>query len=766
VNTAALLGSANNRPGSCGCGDPISVGNGNLFEHYTDYETFGSNKLGFTRYYNSVANPSTFAVALGPGWRSTYDRYVRIISPSSVIVERADGAALSFALTGGLWQTSTDIDAKLTNTGSTWIFTDSDDTIETYAAIGTSQALLKSIQARNGSTQTLQYDASNDLLAVADSFGHTLQFSYQNGILQKLTTPDGLVVSYGYSSSPGRLASVFYSTAPQTSQSYVYENAALPFALTGIIDEKGNRFATWTYDSQGRALSSQHAGGADLTAIVYNDSDGSRTVTNALGVESLYKFTTLQGVPKVTEIDRRATASTAAAKRTVSYDSSGYMASQTDWNGNVTNYVNDAHGQPIGITEAFGTSQSRTTTITYHARFHLPLSVVTSGLTTTFNYDSSGNLLNRTETDTTSSSVPFATNGTARTWSFVWSNGLLVSTQGPRTDAAEVTVLTYDSSGALTGSSNSLGQKTSITQHTPGGFPQTVMDANGVETQLAYDARLRLLSRTVTTAAGKLTTRYAYDAAGDLVSTTLPDGSALTNSYDASHRLTGITNLPGEGVAYTLDALGNTTLLNVLNSAKKVQRTQSGNFDALGERLADVGGVGEKTAFTYDANGNALTITDPLGRTTKQVFDALNRRTKVTDPAGGVTSAVYDAHDRPLSVTDPNGAVTSYVYDGFGNLIQKSSPDTGITVYHYDPAGNLVQKSDAAGSITNYAYDSLDRVVSIAYPGNPAENATLVYDEPGHGFGVGRLTSVFDPAGTLHRTYDERGNILNETRSR
>ena len=36
-------------------------------------------------------------------------------------------------------------------------------------------------------------------------------------------------------------------------------------------------------------------------------------VTNALGQQLLYKFTTLQGVPKVTEIDRQATSTTAAA---------------------------------------------------------------------------------------------------------------------------------------------------------------------------------------------------------------------------------------------------------------------------------------------------------------------------------------------------------------------------------------------------------------------------------------------------------------------
>ena len=47
---------------------------------------------------------------------------------------------------------------------------------------------------------------------------------------------------------------VSYSTTPGTGQSYLYENSTLPFALTGIIDEDGNRYATWTYDSSSRGL--------------------------------------------------------------------------------------------------------------------------------------------------------------------------------------------------------------------------------------------------------------------------------------------------------------------------------------------------------------------------------------------------------------------------------------------------------------------------------------------------------------------------------
>src|SRR5262249_23666680 len=119
----------------------------------------------------------------------------------------------------------------------------------------------------NGYTQQLQYDVDQLLVSVTDSFNRALTFTYQDGLLQTVTTPDALVLSYTYTASgetPGvldRLASVTYSTSPPTQQSYVYENAALPFALTGTIDENGTRYATWTYDQFGRATKSKHAGG-------------------------------------------------------------------------------------------------------------------------------------------------------------------------------------------------------------------------------------------------------------------------------------------------------------------------------------------------------------------------------------------------------------------------------------------------------------------------------------------------------------------------
>ena len=123
IDTDKSLGLACDFPGCVSCGEPINVGTGNVFENFTDYQTTGSNKLGFTRYYNSMAGSTTYAGTLGVNWRSTYDGYLRL-SASSVIAERPDGQQVTFKLTNGAWTTDTDLDYKLTNSGSTWTLTD------------------------------------------------------------------------------------------------------------------------------------------------------------------------------------------------------------------------------------------------------------------------------------------------------------------------------------------------------------------------------------------------------------------------------------------------------------------------------------------------------------------------------------------------------------------------------------------------------------------------------------------------------------------
>jgi RHS repeat-associated protein len=328
-----------------------------------------------------------------------------------------------------------------------------------------------------------------------------------------------------------------------------------------------------------------------------------------------------------------------------------------------------------------------------------------------------------------------------------------------------LTKFAYDTSGALTSVTNALNQVVNVNKHLPGGLPQTIVNANGVTTNLTYDARQRLLSTAMATSAGVLTTSYSYDGAGNLVTVTQPDGSSITNSYDASHRLIGVADKLGNRVAYGLDAFGDRIQTTVLDPSANSRLTRSGTFDALGRLVQAIGGANQLTTFSYDSDGNRLTVTDPLSHTTQQSFDALNRPIKGTNAANGITSMGYDSHDRITSIVDPNSASTSYIYDGFGEAIQQVSPTAGTMVYHYDSGGNLSQTVDGRGVVANYTYDALDREVSVIYPGNSAENVAYTYDEASHGFGVGRLTSIADAAGALSRAYDERGNLLSEMRT-
>jgi RHS repeat-associated protein len=755
--------------GASAAGEPIDIASGNMAYQFADYTTAGQNPLAFMRYYNSRANASgivTLAGTLGVNWRSTYDRYIQINSSSQVTAERASGRQYIFTLSGSTWSSNGDVDIKLTHSGSTWTLTDHDDTVETYTTTGSgTSALLNSIKLRNGYTQTMHYNGSNQLTSVTDPYSRSLVLTYNgSGTLNTVATPDGSILTYGYNSVVGgiQLVSVTYSTSPASSQQFLYTQSGLPFALTGITDENGNRYATWTYDIYGRGSSSQLGSGANLTYVSIAGS--TTTVTNAFGAADTYTFTTSQNVPKITGISRAATSTTAAATETFGYDSHGYMNSKTDWNGNQTTYVNDIHGDPTTINEAVGTPVARTTTIVYDPTFvHLPHSVTTPGVTTTYGYDSSGDLLTKTLTDTTTQSIPYPTNGETEVWTYTWNNFLLASVETPN---LKTTNYTYSASGALTKITNPLTQATNITSYTGGGYPLTITDPNGVLTTLTYDQRQRLTSSAVTTSGGVRTTTYTIDPASELTKVTLPDSSYLAYGYDTAHWVTKTTDTLGNYIQYSLDALGDKTQINTYNSSSTLERQHSATFDALGRMLTDVGGVGQTTTYTYDPNGNALTITDPLMNETVRLFDALNRLYKSTDANSGVTQFTYDAHDRLLTVSDPDTNVTTYVRDGFGNSIQQASPDSGTSVYHYDADNNLTKKTDALSIVTNNTFDALDRVLTTQYPADSTLNVAYTYDQTGtgYGFGIGHLTSLTDPAGSLSRSYDERGNMLTEKR--
>lgn len=770
-SNSQLFGIACAQPGGDSCGEPIDLRSGNVFDQVTDYETAGQNKLSLIRYYNSLLTTDTSATSMGPGWRTNYDRYLHIVNPSAiygVTAERPDGQQISFTSSAGTYTPNSDIDMTLTVSGSTWTLTDHNDTVETYTQSG-SEATLQSITQRNKYTQALTY-SSGQISYVSDSYGRQLGFSYSSaGNLTGVTTPDSLSLTYGYllytSTSQYQLQSVTYNTSPSTTLTYLYEDADYPYALTGITDENGNRYATWGYDDNGRGILSQLSGAVNYTSVYYNDTTGDRVVKGPLAIIETHKFTYLQGVPKVTEIDRAANGSVASATETFTYDSNGYPATKTDWNGNITGWTNNSHGLPTQIVYASTTTNAQTTNLTYDLSWpHLKHTIATQGLNENFTYSSSGDLLTDKLTD-------LATPSNTRLWTYTYNRtGQLLTAQSPRSDLTAKTTYAYaggTTGGTLISITDALSHVTTINTATGGGLPKKWTDPNSVHRTIAYNNRNWPTSSVIATSAGNLTTSFAYDSAGNLTQRTLPDNSTLTYGYDNAHRPTSITNALSESAAITYDSAGDVTQTLWKNASNVTKRQHTVTYDALGRKLTDVGGQSQTTSFTYDSNGNIISITDPLSHIAYRSVDQLNRITKVKDAELATSSISYDSHSRPLIVTDPRGNKTTTTYDGLGNVTQISSPDTLTTNYKFDSAGNLTKATDARSVVTNYTWDALDRMLTRTYPADSTLNVSITYDSAsaGYHYATGHIARLTDQIGSLSRSYDERGNILFDSRT-
>jgi len=754
-------------------GNPITLLDGCKVQRELDYRSRTAGGVEVERFYNS-GGYLRFDVApkrASDVWRTTWDRRIVVPPmPGAVLAyaQRADGSLLAFGSSGAEMQNNqgggSALLQKLADAAgavSGWRLTTAEMDVETYDASGR----LTAVALRSGKSYALNYP-NGRLATVTDAFGAVVTFTYDGSDrLSGFVAPGNRAYVYGYDAK-GRLARVTY---PDNSvRTYHYEDTNFVHALTGITHENGTRYATWAYDSDGRATLSQHAGGVDSVTLYYGNysssaNDGQTIVVDGFGTTRTFYYQVAGGVVRIRSV------SDAAGTRNYAFDANGNIATYRDANGVQTNYTYDSiRNLEISRTEAFGTAVARTIATQWHPVFRLPVritapsSVAGVNETTDLLYDAQGNLLQETVTVGTKS----------RQWTMTYSAfGQLLTVDGPRTDVQHVVSHTYydanDSCAGCRGNvkttTNALGHVTAFEAYDVDGQLTRLVDPNGVVTTMTYDNRGRMRTRTVDAASPAAeTTRFDYDGAGQLVKVTMPDGSTLSYQYDAAHRLAEVSDSLGNVTQYTLDALGNRIKEDTFDPADRLQRTRRRVFDALSRLYNDIGADGQKSSFGYDGNGNLTTSTDALGRTSATTYDSLNRVATFTDAGSGIVRYSYDAKNRLASVKDPIGLTTSYTYDGLGNLVQLSSPDTGITTYAVDAAGNTVGSTDARGLAAAYGYDPLNRQTLATFSDG---SVAFDYDNAavGGSFAKGRLTKVSDASGSTSYVYDSFGRVLRKT---
>lgn len=777
----------------------------------TDYISSKSSDLKIQRFYNSIlanydnswgfennwGSITTDKLAIGGLWQSNYSaKIIKPYSNYSRLALRPDGKILAFTLNSqGKYVPDLDIQDTLTPikdtagaiTGWRYLVANTQVT-ETYNANG---QLISTTNKHGIITQTLTYNTNNLLQNVTDMAGRQLTFNYDNNKrVTSITLPDSGQLQYAYNTN-GMLESVTYPD--NNKRTYHYENSSFPTHLTGITDENNKRFATFSYDGQGRAISTEHAGGVEKYSVVYN-SDGSSTVTDALGASRTYTFTTVQGTIKLATLTQPCNTCNGGSQKTT-YDANGNVDSRLDFKGNLTKYTYDLsrnlETKRVEGLKADGTTtaQTRTTTTEWHTTLRSPKRMAKPRQIITYVYNgdngitcgATGALCSKTiqETNDTNGSLGFTATVTttpARTWTYTYNtSGQLLTVDGARTDVVDKTNYTYYADtttthriGDLWKITNALGHITTFDSYDANGRPLSITNSNGITTTLTYSARGLLKTTTV---AGNTTTSYTYDNNQLLSKVTYPDGREYTYSYDDAHRVTSITSKTGEKTSYTLDLLGNHLTETTTNATGVITQSLTQEFNNLSQlqkTIISIQGNNATTQYAYDNNGNIANETSALGDVTTYSYDALNRLASeqvAADSKTLITQYGINAQNLPETTKSPNNTTTTKTYNGFGEVLTEISPDRGTTTYTYDTAGNLKTRKDARNITLTYSYDALNRLTQITSSTNTIDTVSYIYDANGTicTNGKGRLCKVTDSSGITEYAYNSDSLLSRKT---
>ncbi|NNN20587.1 MAG: hypothetical protein HKL80_01110 [Acidimicrobiales bacterium] len=294
--------------------------------------------------------------------------------------------------------------------------------------------------------------------------------------------------------------------------------------------------------------------------------------------------------------------------------------------------------------------------------------------------------------------------------------------------------------------------------YNPAGQKVSESDANGLETTYQYYTSSQNSgypgSLETTTAPNGTVTTYTYDQSGNVVTSTESSSNGYTattlNAYDSYNRLICTVGPEEYSKLIRCPALSSFPTLSSLNG------TTNPNPGT--------------TLYFYDQNGNKVATVSPTGGTSISTFDALGRAYCTMTPTDVITYlndsgpttkypfACPASEPTTPPTTPPSAApddTTSY-FGGNGNVIASVSDLGALTTNTYDSAGNKTSTKIQSGSsgvpdeITYSSYDADNRVLATC--SDPSGLTT------GDGPGICAKPSGTEDSETLNY-YDPSGNL-------
>ena len=623
--------------------------------------------------------------------------------------------------------------------------------------------LVKQISA-DGTERTYAYDALGNLVGQTDPLGNETHFSYTaESLLEKVTYANGASQSLAYDPAGNVIAE---TDAEGNTKQYQYDKVN---RLTAVIDELGNKtsykydaldniaqvtdalkhITRYTYDKNGNLLTETDALGnrvqyaytpegwlesitkADGTVLTFEyDKTGSLLVQNVgdgQSVESSYN-----------EIGRVTEASSAEGTIVYQYNGQGYLVSVTNVNGEVVSYTYDAYGNKTSMTYPDG----RTVSYTYDAMNRMTSVTGLDGDVTRYTYDAagrrietwSGTLTTSYRYDSVGNLLEQATSGASEiAFSYAYNkNGYITGEVRSESGTTTTSTYVYDALGQLTSFLQSTGYGEQYTYDKAGNMAAKVITPAHADSEEAQTVTLKMSynkgNQITAMANGKDKITYKYDKSGSMVQKVLSSQSygKLTDSYayNSLEQLTSYTGYDGYTQQFTYDANGMRQSRSEAGDANRstLEELLRGNIAGLPE-------IVEPTQSQTNADeadmpaGLEWATTEYLYDLTQEYYQVISETTTYANGTSATTAYAYGLER--IAAYNENG-VTRYVYDGRGSVAQAiSAPvageavtsaltDVSVQTFSYTAFGEQMGGVKVSGFTNNAeAYDAATGMLNL-----------------------------------------------------